>query len=107
MGCYMIQAAYTPEAWATLKKNPEDRMSAVRPVIDSVGGKLHEGFLSFGEYDIVVIAEVPDNVSAAALGIAFSSRGALKAIKTTPLLTMEEAVTAMRKADQLAYEPPA
>src|SRR5690554_5181280 len=107
MACYMIQASYTPEAWATLKKNPEDRMSAVRPVIESVGGKLHEGFLSFGEYDVVVITEVPDNMSAAALSIAFSSRGALESVKTTPLLSMEEAVAAMRRADELAYEPPA
>lgn len=106
MGCYMIQGAYTPEAWATLKKNPEDRMNAIRPVIESVGGKMHEGFVSFGDYDVVVIAEVPDNVSAAALSIAFSSRGALKSLKTTPLLTMQEAVAAMRRADELSYEPP-
>ena len=48
----------------------------------------------------------PSNVDAGAIGIAFASGGACKAIKTTPLLTAEEAVEAMKKAAGSAYRAP-
>ena len=104
---YLIQAAYTPEAWATLVKNPQSRAEAVRPVIEGLGGKLVALYLAFGEYYVVALAEMPDNVSAAAFSMAATAGGALKAVKTTPLMTTEEAVEAMRKAGQAAYRPPA
>ena len=107
MPCYMLQVAYAPEAWATLTKNPENRVEAIRPVVEGMGGRIHEGYCCFGDYDIVVIFELPDNVSAAAFSIAISSKGAVKAAKTTPLLTTDETVAAMRKAGTLSYEPPA
>ena len=47
----LIQVAYTPEAWATMIKNPQDRIEAVRPAVESVGGKLDAGYLAFGEYE--------------------------------------------------------
>lgn len=102
---YMIQVAYTAEAWANLVKNPQDRIKAVTPAVDKLGGKVEVGYLAFGEYDIVVIVEMPDNVSAAALAIAFSAGGALKAAKTTPLLTTQEGIDAMKKATATGYRP--
>ncbi len=104
---YLIQAAYTPETWATMVKNPQSRAEAVRPIIEGLGGKLLSIYLAFGEYDVVGLAEYPDNVSAAAFSMAASAGGALKAVKTTPLMTAEEAVEAMRKAGQAGYRPPA
>lgn len=107
MAYYLVQAAYTPEAWAAMAKNPQNRLEAVRPVAERLGGKLESGWLSFGEYDIVAIYQMPDNVSAAAFSIAASAGGAVKAIKTTPLMTMDEGVAAMRKAVGAGYRPPA
>ncbi len=104
---YLIQATYTPEAWAALVKNPQSRAEAVRPIIEGLGGKLLSIYLAFGEYDVVGLAEYPDSVSAAAFSMAASAGGALKAVKTTPLMTTEEAVEAMRKAGQAGYRPPA
>ncbi len=104
---YLIQAAYTPEAWATRVKNPQSRTEAVRPIIEALGGKLADIYLAFGEYDVVGLAEMPDNASAAAFSMAVSAGGAVKAVKTTPLMTTEEAVQAMRKAGQAGYRPPA
>jgi uncharacterized protein with GYD domain len=106
MPYYLVQAAYTPEAWGAMVKNPQDRIAAVRPAVESVGGKIDAGYIAFGEYDFVAIAEFPDNAAAAAFSVATSSRGALKAIKTTPLLTMAEAQDAMKKAGSVQYEPP-
>jgi len=103
---YLVQAAYTPDAWAAMVKSPQNRLEAVRPVIEKLGGKTQGGWLSFGEYDIVVICELPNNVSAAAFSMAASAGGAVKALKTTPLMTVEEAMEAMRKAGGVGYRPP-
>ena len=50
---------------------------------------------------------MPDDVSAAALAIAFNAGGALKASKTTPLLSAEQGVEAMKKAATCGYRPAA
>lgn len=106
MGYYMVQVAYKPETWAVLVRNPQDRADAVRPVVEKLGGRLHGAWFSFGQYDVVAILEMPDNVSAAALSIAFSSGGASTAAVTTPLLTIEEWIESMRKAGEAGYRPP-
>ena len=106
MAYYLGQVAYTPEAWANLVRNPQDRIEAIRPVIESLGGTLECAYLAFGEYDVVFIYQMPDNVSAAAFSIAASAGGALKASKTTPLMTVEEGVEAMRRAGGSGYQPP-
>ncbi len=107
MAHYLIQVAYTPEAWAALAKNPQDRSKAIEPVVAGLGGKIEAFYLAFGEYDIVAIASFPTNVDAAAFAIGTSSGGAIKAFKTTPLMEPSEAVDAMRKAGGIGYEPPA
>lgn len=103
---YMIQAAYTPEAWAGMVKQPQDRSRAIRPMIKNLKGRVIHFYNSFGEYDVVLIAEMPDNDSAAAAAIAAASGGALKAVKTTPLMTAQEGLSAMRKAKRMRYQPP-
>jgi uncharacterized protein with GYD domain len=100
---YLVQVAYTPEAWQALIKNPQNRVEAVRPAIESLGGQIKEGWFAFGDYDVVVITEMPDNVAASALAIAFSSGGACKTVKTTPLLSAAEAVEALKKASNTGY----
>jgi uncharacterized protein with GYD domain len=95
---YLFQASYTAEAWAAQARNPQDRIEAMRGVVENLGGTLTAGFLSFGEYDVMIIAELPSNSSAAALSIAAASAGAMKTIKTTPLLSAQEALEAMRGA---------
>ncbi len=106
MATYMLQVAYTPEAWARLVSNPQDRSEAIRPAIEALGGRVIGFWNTFGEYDVVVILEMPDNVAAAAFAIAAAAGGALKALKTTPLLTPEEGVEALRRVPQSGYQPP-
>lgn len=103
---YLIQTAYTPESWAAMTKKPVNRMEAVRPAIEGLGGKLDVGYISFGEYDLVAIVDFPDNVSAASFSISVAAKGGVKAFKTTPLMTMDEAVKAMEKAGGSTYTPP-
>jgi len=100
---YLSQVSYTPEAWARLVANPHDRIEAVRGPIEKLGGRIHNAFFAFGEYDVVVITEMPDNVSAAAIAIAFAAGGSVKSEKTTPLMTTAEALEAIKKAGTTGY----
>jgi len=105
MPLYLTQVAYTPEAWKALMNNPQDRIDAIRPAIAKLGGKVISGYLAFGDYDIVSITEMPDNVSAAAIAMAFAAGGACKNVKTTPLMTTAEGVEALKKAAICGYRP--
>lgn len=105
MSTYMLQASYTPEGLDALIKKPQDRFQAITPAIERLGGKLKDAYFCFGKYDIVVIMEMPDSVTAAAMMIAFGAGGALKSTKTTVLLTANEAVEAMKKAAGTGYKP--
>ena len=103
---YLMQVAYTPEAWKTMSKNPQSRIDAVRPAVEGLGGKIETGYLCFGDYDLVVIGEFPKNTDAAAFAMACCAGGAVKEFKTTPLLTAQEGVEAMKGSSRSAYEPP-
>jgi uncharacterized protein with GYD domain len=107
MAFYLTRFSYTPETWARLIKNPEDRRDAARKYIESVGGKLHGFWYAFGGHDGYTLWEAPDNVSMAAVAIAIGSGGALSKLETTPLLTVEETVDALRRAQGVSYRPPA
>jgi uncharacterized protein with GYD domain len=100
---YLSQVSYTPEAWARLVAHPQDRIEAVRGPIEKLGGRIHNAFFAFGEFDVVVITEMPDNVSAAAIAIAFAAGGSVKNEKTTPLMTTAEALEAIKKAGTTGY----
>jgi uncharacterized protein with GYD domain len=105
MAQFLVQVAYSPEAWANLLDNPQNRIQAVSSVIKKLGGKLMQGWLSFGDYDAVVIMEMPDNVSAAAFAASIAAGGSCKSVKTTPLLSPDEGVAAMKKAGGSGYRP--
>lgn len=106
MAFYLVQASYSVPATAAMVKNPQDRATAVRPLIESAGGKLHGLWLAFGEFDVVAIVEMPDNVTAAAFSMAIGASGGMSAYRTTPLLTMAEATKAMKKAGGVGYKAP-
>lgn len=105
MATFLIQAAYNSDGWKGLIAHPQDRMEAIKPAIEQLDGKVVAGWLAFGEYDIVAIAELPTNVSAAAFSMAVSAGGTIRAFKTTPLMSMDEAVAAMQMAAESAYAP--
>lgn len=106
MALYMLQGAYTSEAWAAQVKHPASRVEAVRPAFEKLGGKIENAWMCFGDYDVIVIASFPDNVSAAAIAIAIAAGGAFRNAKTTPLLSIEEGVEATKKAGTSGYRAP-
>jgi uncharacterized protein with GYD domain len=105
MASYLVQASYTSEALASLVKNPENRAEIVKKTAKKLGGKLSGSWLSFGEYDLVMIVEMPDNVSMASFAIAASAGGSLKDVKTTALMSTDEALSAVKKASKSGYKP--
>jgi uncharacterized protein with GYD domain len=82
----MYQCAYTSESWAAQTKNPQNRMDTVGTALcEAAGGKLIGAWLSFGDYDAVVIADRPNMESMAAVALAIASGGAVKSSKPTDL----------------------
>jgi uncharacterized protein with GYD domain len=79
---------------------------AAQSYIESVGGKLHGFWYAFGSYDGYTLWEAPDNVSMAAVALAISAGGALSSIETAVLLTIDETLDALRKAQQVKYRAP-
>ena len=106
MPMYLTRFSYTPEAWARLVKNPEDRRAAARQCIESVGGKLHGFWYAFGDQDGYTLWEAPDNVSMAATAIAIGAGGALSSVETTVLVSVEDTLAALKKASSIAYRAP-
>jgi uncharacterized protein with GYD domain len=105
---YLARAKISKDMINALVSRPEDRLVATTRFLQQIGGRLHSYFFSFGEYDIVLLFELPDNVSAASLAMTLSAAGSVTEIETTPLLTMEEAVAAMKAAGKATgiYVPP-
>ena len=105
MPLYMYEAAYTAESLAAQIKNPQNRIEAVKPAFDAIRANILAAGFSFGDYDVVLITEMPNNVNAAAIAIAFAAGGACKAVQTTPLMSTAEALEAMKKAKESGYRP--
>jgi len=108
MAVYVYELAYTSESLAAQVKNPQDRLEvAAKPVVEAIGGRILAGGYTFGEYDVVVVYEAPDDVSAAALAVAVGAGGAVKAARTTKLLDGQQWVEALQKAQGVAsvYRP--
>ncbi|MET0479909.1 MAG: GYD domain-containing protein [Mycetocola sp.] len=106
MPLYLTKFSYTPETWARLTSNPEDRRKAAESYIGSVGGTLHGFWYAFGDHDGYTLWEAPDNASMAAVALAINGGGAMSSMETTVLLTVDETLDALRKANEIAYRPP-
>jgi uncharacterized protein with GYD domain len=105
MPFFLHQVSYTPEALTRLLANPQDRFDAVRGPIEKLGGRVLNSYFAFGQYDAVLITEMPDNVSAAAIALAFGAGGSLRTCQTTALMSNAEGLEAMRKAATCGYKP--
>jgi uncharacterized protein with GYD domain len=107
MAHYLVQLSYTPASWTAQLKEPKNRIEAVKPVMDKLGGRIVNAYYAFGEDDLVFIADFPNNTSAAAASLVFSAGGAIKSIKTTPLMAIEEGLEAIKKGSEASsvYKP--
>jgi len=94
---FLLEATYTPEGMRGLVKDKASgRKAAIAQAIKKLGGKLDAIYFCLGENDVVLVADLPDHVSAAALGCTAGASGTVRT-KTTALLTVEEADAALSK----------
>ena len=106
MPLYMTQVSYTSEASAALTHNPEDRSEVFGRLAEAMGGRLLSWYYTFGEYDVLVIYEAPDQSTTAAMVLAATAPGHLSKGKTSMLLSAEEGMEAMRNAGEATYRAP-
>jgi uncharacterized protein with GYD domain len=108
MQTYLIQARYTSHAISNLVAKPEDRAKVVSRACEEIGGKLISLYMSFGEYDIAAIAEMPNDEAAAAMALGTTSHGHVSDFKTTRLFTSSEILSALKHAAKArdAMAPP-
>jgi uncharacterized protein with GYD domain len=105
MPLYVYQAAYTAESMVAQIKDPQDRIEAVRPAFKALGATILAGGYPLGEYDVLAVYEAPDDSTAAALALAIAAGGATRSAKTTRLLSGEEWIESLRKAQGSHYKP--
>lgn len=97
MAKYLIQGNYTTEGIkGVLKEGGTGRREAVSAALKGLGGKIESMYYAFGDTDVYVIVEAPDNVTAAALAMGVAATGTV-GIKTTVLLSIEEVDQATKK----------
>jgi uncharacterized protein with GYD domain len=108
MAHYLIEVGYTPQAWsAQIDKHP-NVVDRITPAVQACGAKIVNMYYAFGESDLVGIMDFPTPEDAAAFGLAVASSGALRSYKTTPLLTVDQGIAAMQRAEEIrrVYSPP-
>jgi len=108
MARYMFQVAYTSESWATQVRVQADAVERVEPLIAACNGTLEALYYAFGESDIVGIGDFKTPEDAAAFAMAVTAGGAVKSFRTTPLMTIEQGMKAMKRANSAGgtYQAP-
>jgi uncharacterized protein with GYD domain len=107
MAKYLLEASYSLDGLKGLvKEGGAGRKTAVAAAIKKLGGRLDSFYFAFGTSDVYGIADMPDNVSAAAFALAVGATGAIGHLKTVVLLTPDEIDQAAKKAGGAGYRAP-
>ena len=106
MSLYMSTFEYKPEVWSELISNPENRTETVSRLLENAGCKLKGLWYAFGQSDGFALIEAPNNVTSASLMIAISASGAFNRFETTVLMTQDELLEALEKAQNVEYVAP-
>ena len=97
MALYMYQASYTAKSMAAQLKDPQDPVEAIRPTLEEMGATIMGAGFPFGEYDVLVVYDAPDDMTAASVAMAVAAAGEVRAAKTTRLLSGQEWLESLRK----------
>jgi uncharacterized protein with GYD domain len=101
---YLLEVSYTLEGLKGLRaEGGSARVSAVKEATEAAGGELEAMYFAFGENDVYVVVDYPDNTAAAAVALAVTASGAVK-VRTVALLTAAEVDAAVKATS--TYRPP-
>jgi uncharacterized protein with GYD domain len=95
---YLFQWKYKDAAIQAMVDTPQDRPTELRKAVEAFGGRMHQFFFAFGEYDGISIVEFPSNEKCAACAVTLTGAGADVVLRTTVLLTANEGQAAMLQA---------
>jgi uncharacterized protein with GYD domain len=97
MTLYMYQASYTSKSMAAQLREPHDPVEAIRPVLEELGATMLVAGFPFGEYDLLLVYDAPDDMTAASVAMAVAADGEVKSAKTTRVLSGQEWLESLRK----------
>jgi uncharacterized protein with GYD domain len=97
MPLFMYQASYTAKSMAAQLNEPQDPVETIRPTLEEVGATMLVAGFPFGEYDVLIVYEAPDEMTAASVAMAVAATGEVRSGKTTRLLSGEEWLESLRK----------
>lgn len=101
---FLVRGSYRPDGLKGLiKEGATGRKEAVDELVASVKGKIEAFYYAFGDDDIFLIVDLPDNIAAAALSLGINAAG-MASVKYTPLLTLAEIDAACKTT--VKYRPP-
>ena len=105
---FVIFFTLTGQTISRFIDQPSDRAAAVRALLEPVGGKLVSYDFMFGEDDGMVVFEVPDSQTAAAISLAVSSTGVFGRVHTHELIPSEDLPALLERARSArqSYRPP-
>ena len=101
MTIFISQGRYTHQALKNMIDNPEDRWENAAAIIDAAGGKLLNFYITYGEYDFLLVCEAPSAEALAPALLAASSTGGITGMTTYPAITTAEAKTAFEEAQRV------
>ena len=102
---YLIKEIVSSDAAEVVMKKPHNRADVIRPVFESVGGKLEQYYVAYSENAVYMIADIPDQKDMAAILWTFQAGGGPVSITATPIMPFKEAVDVFKKAGNLGYQP--
>jgi uncharacterized protein with GYD domain len=97
MPLFMYQASYTAKSMAEQLKEPQDPVETIRPALEELGATIVVAGFPFGDYDVMVVYEAPDDMTAASVAMAVAAAGEVRSGKTTRLLSGQEWLESLRK----------
>ena len=97
MTLYMYQASYTAKSMAAQLKEPQDPAEMITPTLEELGAEVLVVAFPFGEYDLLIVYEAADDMTAASVAMAVAAAGEVKEGKTTRLLSGQEWLESLRK----------
>src|SRR5262249_37610047 len=107
MALFITQGRFTREYVRGGVSNPEDREAVISRLCELAGGRLVSLYFTLGQYDFMVVSEMPDAQAVALLSLVASGRGGIEGAVTSQAFTAAEAKTLFERAGQLvdSYKP--
>ena len=94
MSQYILLINWTQQGISKIKES-SDRYNSFKSSVEKAGGKLIGGYYTFGEYDVIIIIEAPNDEVVMSLMLKVGSAGNVRT-KTMKAFTAEEGLNIIK-----------